>query len=507
MNYNEGSKKDYVKLSNKYKIRLATLIALFVVSIFSNVLLTSYAYKEPISKAITPSISNADIQKASEFIKDIQKSLALIDYSESADVLKVELAAKIYDLANNEYDSVSVDAIATKLLTVISKSTNSVTGLISYLTGELSNLGSNLENTLSSLVVNYDERVQIMATTAGGASEAGIDYKVELNGYIYYATEKSNKWVVLVHPFMLNGKMIANSLAEVYLNMGYNVLAPDLRGFGKSEGSVAMGYLESLDIWDWLTYINDENNAYIGDRKAEQVIIHGISLGGATTLQTWTQAGFGRDLTTKNVIGLIDDCGYDSMTGIIKGMLTTGAGMELLAKIANLAGKEDLYDVIGEDNVKNLLQDVIKVGISDAEFDLKQNTFYSGPLGTRKKSNVPLFIIHGTSDTTVPYTISTSMVYPEANKAGLLYDFWQVQNQPHAFVIIGMEKTNYTNKIKNFITSVESKVPNNNNNNNNNNNSEIIEKEKEEKGFFEKIGDTIGGFFKSIANFFKKIFK
>ena len=57
----------------------------------------------------------------------------------------------------------------------------------------------------------------------------------------------------------MNGKLMAQALAKMYLNQGYNVLAPDLRGFGKSDGSVAMGYLESLDTWDWLTYINNSN--------------------------------------------------------------------------------------------------------------------------------------------------------------------------------------------------------------------------------------------------------
>ena len=68
------------------------------------------------------------------------------------------------------------------------------------------------------------------------------------NGYIYYSKDKSTKWVILVHGYMMNGKLMANSLAEMYLNKGYNVIAPDLRGFGRSKGSVAMGYLESLDI-------------------------------------------------------------------------------------------------------------------------------------------------------------------------------------------------------------------------------------------------------------------
>ena len=77
----------------------------------------------------------------------------------------------------------------------------------------------------------------------------------------------------------MNGQAMADSLGQMYLDRGYNVLAPDSRGYGSSGGSVAMGYVESLDVWDWLTYLN---NTY-GD-KCQKIIVHGVSLGGATTV-------------------------------------------------------------------------------------------------------------------------------------------------------------------------------------------------------------------------------
>lgn len=38
-----------------------------------------------------------------------------------------------------------------------------------------------------------------------------------------------------------------------------------------------MGYLESLDVWDWLTYLNKNYDC-------EEIFVHGVSLGGATTV-------------------------------------------------------------------------------------------------------------------------------------------------------------------------------------------------------------------------------
>lgn len=400
-------------------------------------------------------VSNVDISYGLKFLNEVNKFFADIDINEDVDVLKVQIATKLYELANGKYNSTAVDSLVLKLLGMLGNVFEDGNSLFNYFKGELTKAIADVGSSLDSLVLTPDKQVSITSTTAALSTEAGSDYKVKLNAYIYYADVESTKWVVLVHGYMMNGKLITNSLGEMYLAKGYNVLAPDLRGFGKSGGSVAMGYLESLDIWDWLTYINNSNSIGIGNRAATEVIVHGISLGGATTLQLWTQVGFGRDLATQNVIGLVDDCGYDSMTGIIEGMLTTGAGMELLSSLTQLVDKEDLYDLIGEENIKNLLLNVLKVGIKENEFDLKQNPLHKD----RIMSDVPLYIIHGTADTTVPYSISTSIVYPKAVQANLLYNFWQVSGKPHAFIVVGMEKTNYQNRLYKFIDYVEKREP------------------------------------------------
>ena len=484
---------------------------LIVVSFFCGVLVKSYAFDSNNYLNQNSLVSSSELQKAAEFILEIGNTLRE-NSNITLEELKMKLALEIYELANNDFDSPAVDALASKTLTLINDSA-SINELINSVQSFFTDSTLNLSNVLNDLILNYSERVQINAKTAG--LDAGSKYNVKLNGYIYYADGNSTKWAVLVHPFMLNGKLMANTLAKTYLDKGYNVLAPDLRGFGKSKGSVAMGYLESLDIWDWLTYINDQNGEYIGNRKATDVIIHGISLGGATTLQTWTQVNFGRDLKTKNVIGIVDDCGYDSMTGIMRGMLTTGAGMELLSSITKLVDKDDLYDLVGEDNIVDFLQNVIDVGISDEGWEIKQNAFAEG----RQMSKVPLYLIHGTADTMVPYTISTSVVYPKAYNAGLLYKFWQVQNQQHAFVIIGMEQTKYASNVRDFIDYCENNkgtfdnviIPGENpedENANSMNANEFNEKtEKEEQSIISKIGTFFTNIFKSIADFFKGLFK
>ena len=147
---------------------------------------------------------------------------------------------------------------------------------------------------------------------------AGEDYSASLHASVYLNDESDN-WVVLVHPFMLSGTSIASSVGDFYYEKGYNILAPDLRGFGDSEGSVALGFLESLDIYDWLVKLQEYN--------PEKVYVHGVSLGGATTNFLSGIDGFMNNapedirinkeiqsLESLNVKGLIEDCGYTNMT-------------------------------------------------------------------------------------------------------------------------------------------------------------------------------------------------
>ena len=274
----------------------------------------------------------------------------------------------------------------------------------------------------------------------------GADQRVSLSGNIYYSTlangERSNKWAVVIHGFMMTGDLMANAVGQMYLDQGYNVLAPDLRGAGSSKGKTGMGYSESLDIWDWLTFLNT-------NYSVDEVIVHGISLGGATTLQLWSQKDQGRDLASQKVVGLVDDCGYTSMTGIIDGLLTLPDGIQELGELLNLPELPSLYDLIGYDNVKKFLISFVGVGLNENNFDYYQDTFAAG----RAFSDVPILVIHGTDDTTVPYSNSVTVIN-EAKKRNLKTTFWSVEGQPHAFIVAGINKQEYRNQVINFINDV-----------------------------------------------------
>ena len=179
----------------------------------------------------------------------------------------------------------------------------------------------------------------------------------------------------------MNGQAMADSLGQMYLDKGYNVLAPDSRGYGSSGGSVAMGYVESLDVWDWLTYLNNTYGV-----NCQYIIVHGVSLGLATTVFASGLEINGKTMKDQHVIGLVEDCGYTSLTGIIKGMLSSSSSSdsssnELVAKILGISKKDNLSSLsssnLSDEVIKKLLINVFDVGLTDENFDQHQNALDS----------------------------------------------------------------------------------------------------------------------------------
>ena len=88
--------------------------------------------------------------------------------------------------------------------------------------------------------------------------------------------------------------------AEKFYNMGFNILAVDLRTHGESEGKIySLGYLERLDVLAWIKFINDNYN----DSK---IILYGISMGANAIMMSSAE-----DLPN-NVKAIIEDAGFSN---------------------------------------------------------------------------------------------------------------------------------------------------------------------------------------------------
>ncbi|MEB2302353.1 alpha/beta hydrolase [Lysinibacillus xylanilyticus] len=123
---------------------------------------------------------------------------------------------------------------------------------------------------------------------------------LKLHAYTLKNTNETNKWAIVFHGYSSDGSQMAK-YAKHFYDTGYNVLIPDARAHGKSEGDyIGMGWHDRLDVVSWI------NNVTHSDKNSE-IILYGISMGGATVMMA-----SGEDLPN-NVKAIIEDCGYSSV--------------------------------------------------------------------------------------------------------------------------------------------------------------------------------------------------
>ena len=188
--------------------------------------------------------------------------------------------------------------------------------------------------------------------------------KLQLHSYV--VSQNSNKWAIVVHGYGGSGKLMSDK-SKYFYDMGYNVLIPDLRGHGKSEGNyIGMGWKDRLDIISWINFIIKENpNA--------EIVLHGTSMGAATVLMT-----SGENLPS-NVKAIVADCAYTSAWDEFSYQLET-------------------YLKVPSSYILNVTNMVTKL---KAGYSLKE----ASALECVKKATVPILYIHGDKDKFVPYSM------------------------------------------------------------------------------------------------------
>ncbi|WP_455257604.1 alpha/beta hydrolase [Peptoniphilus asaccharolyticus] len=124
----------------------------------------------------------------------------------------------------------------------------------------------------------------------------------------YYYLNNSDKWALIIHGYRDNHEDM-NAYAQRYFEKGYNVLMPDLRGNGNSEGKyIGMGCLDKDDMKLWVDWILKNNSN-------PEIVVHGLSMGAATTMML---AG---EETPNNVKVFIEDAGFTSVRDIFESEL------------------------------------------------------------------------------------------------------------------------------------------------------------------------------------------
>ena len=187
---------------------------------------------------------------------------------------------------------------------------------------------------------------------------------LKLHAYEVKNENKTDKWAIVVHGYTSEGKLLSSKAKHLY-NMGYNVLVPDLRGHGTSEGNyIGMGWHDRLDIIDWINYIVKNN-------PKSEIALHGTSMGSATVLMV-----SGEKLPS-NVKAIVADCGYTSVYDEFSYQLKQLFNLPAFP-IMNFS------DVVTHIRAGYCLND-------------------ASAINQVKKSTTPILYIHGDKDDFVPY--------------------------------------------------------------------------------------------------------
>ena len=130
------------------------------------------------------------------------------------------------------------------------------------------------------------------------------DDGLKLHG-LWIPAENPRGTVLFAHGYRSTMLVDFGLAFDYYHNQGMNLLVPDQRSHGLSEGTfITFGVKESKDMLCWLRFHNNEHGDY-------PLILSGLSMGASTMLYLADQ-----DLPD-NVKGIIADCGFTSPWDIL----------------------------------------------------------------------------------------------------------------------------------------------------------------------------------------------
>lgn len=218
------------------------------------------------------------------------------------------------------------------------------------------------------------------------SSQGGLHLKARY----YPAATTTPKTMVVVHGFGDNSLTLGNYI-RFFHQAGYNVLAPDNRSHGHSQGKyIGFGWQDRQDLQDWIQQLIRRKGSNV------QIGLFGVSMGASTVMYYLGLK------VPKQVKTAIADCGYAS----INGELTYELKRLFNLPSAPLIPTANLYTQA-----------------------LAHYSLYDGETAqTLKHNRIPLFIIHGTKDTFVP-TSNAKLNYQNDSGPKKL---WLVKGAKHA---------------------------------------------------------------------------
>ncbi|MDR2029405.1 MAG: alpha/beta hydrolase [Treponema sp.] len=178
---------------------------------------------------------------------------------------------------------------------------------------------------------------------------------------------------ILAHGYTGNVMQMSGFARFFYQDLGYNVLLPDARGHGDSEGTyIGMGWHDRLDYLQWIDWVKERTGPALGGAPL-RIVLYGISMGGATVLMT------GGEALPPEVKAIVEDCGYTSVE------------------------EELYYQMKSRYHLKSrwLMNATSRVTRKRAGYGFAE----ASALEQVKKTRVPTLFIHGEEDAFVPFTM------------------------------------------------------------------------------------------------------
>jgi fermentation-respiration switch protein FrsA (DUF1100 family) len=220
--------------------------------------------------------------------------------------------------------------------------------------------------------------------------------------------------VILAHGYTGNVLQMSGFARFFYEDLGYNILLPDARGHGDSEGAyIGMGWHDRLDYLQWIDWAKERSGPAVGGAPL-RIVLYGISMGGATVMMT------GGEALPPEVKAIIEDCGYTSV-------------------------EEELYfQMQSRYRLRSrwLMNATSRISQRRAGFSFAE----ASALEQVKKITVPTLFIHGEEDTFVPFR----MVYPLYEACPAPKELFVVPGAGHgaAYSVAGRE---YEERIRSFL--------------------------------------------------------
>lgn len=241
---------------------------------------------------------------------------------------------------------------------------------------------------------------------------------LKLKAYYLPAKEKTDKVVILAHGE--EGSSITMALfSKYYYDEGFNILVPDNRCYGESEGNyIGTGFLDKQDYKSWIAQIVQK----LGDNC--KIVLHGISYG-ATSVTLLSS-----ETTLPNVKCIIAEGGYSNLQELVNYRLNNDKHMPGFPII-------NAMNIISKQKQNYILSDV-------------------NVIDQVSKATIPIFYIHSQEDNFIP----VYMAYKLSENTSSEKDLWVVDGNKHNTIFIENNEE-YKTKVKEFYTKYIEQPENN----------------------------------------------